>query len=106
LEKGSRNAKLLKVADRISNLTDLHTDIFSDRKMRDYLDQTEKYILPMAKSVNADMVIELDDLIKKRRASLNMATLLIHNLKRADFVRKTRTLLSGTLPGSSQKKQT
>jgi (p)ppGpp synthase/HD superfamily hydrolase len=88
LESGSRNAKLLKVADRISNLTDLHTDIFSDKKMRDYLDQTEKYILPMAKSVNPDMVIELADLIKKRRASLNMMTLLIHNLKRTEFVQK------------------
>ncbi len=32
LEKGSRNAKFLKVADRISNLTDLHRDTHSGRK--------------------------------------------------------------------------
>lgn len=72
LVNGSRNAKLLKVADRISNLTDLHRDIFSDQKITDYLDQTEQYVLPMAKEVNADMVKELTDLIRKRRALINL----------------------------------
>jgi (p)ppGpp synthase/HD superfamily hydrolase len=65
---GSHLAKLLKVADRISNLTDLHRDIFSDQKISDYLDETEQYVLPMAQQVNADMVTELTDLIRKRRA--------------------------------------
>jgi hypothetical protein len=67
LDQGSRYAKLLKVADRISNLTDLHADTHSGQKITDYLDQTEKYVLPMAKEVNEDMVNELKDLIKKRR---------------------------------------
>ena len=67
LEQGSQKAKLLKVADRISNLTDLHRDQYTRKKMSDYLDQTEKYILPMAEEVNQDMVIELKDLIAKRR---------------------------------------
>lgn len=67
LEKGSRDAHLLKCADRISNLTDLHRDIRPDHKISDYLDQTEKYVIPMAKKVNADMVIELTDLVAKRR---------------------------------------
>jgi len=67
LESGSRNAKILKSADRISNLTDLHLGFFSDQKMGKYLDETEQYILPMANQVNADMVIELLDLIDKRR---------------------------------------
>lgn len=71
LEKGSRNAKLLKVADRISNLTDLHRDHYSKKKMNDYLNQTEKYILPMALEVNKNMAIELRDLISKRRKQLN-----------------------------------
>jgi len=64
---GTHNAKLLKVSDRISNLTDLHRDIDPDHKILDYLDQTEKYVLPMAQQVNADMVIELTDLIQRRR---------------------------------------
>jgi len=67
LEQGSRRAKLLKCADRISNLTDLHRDTHSDQKITDYLDQTEKYVIPMAMEVNADMLIELTDLVKRRR---------------------------------------
>lgn len=70
LEHGSRNAKLLKVADRISNLTDLHRDIFSENKMMAYLSETEKFIIPMAKQVNLNMVIELKDLIQRKREYL------------------------------------
>jgi GTP pyrophosphokinase len=69
---GSRNAKLLKVADRISNLTDLHRDVFSDQKISEYLDQTEKYVVPMAVEVNANMVLELSDLIKRRRTLVEL----------------------------------
>lgn len=71
LEHGSSNAKLLKSADRISNLTDLHRDLFSRKKMSEYLNQTEKYILPMAMQVNKNMAIELKDLIDNRRKQLN-----------------------------------
>lgn len=72
LHHGSPNAKKLKVADRISNLTDLHRDQYSKKKMREYLNQTEKYILPMAKEVNADMAFELKDLIDKRREQMHL----------------------------------
>lgn len=70
LTAGSARAKILKCADRISNLTDLHRDTHPDHKITDYLFQTEEYILPMAMLVNADMVIELKDLIEKRRKIL------------------------------------
>lgn len=70
LETGSKNAKILKVADRISNLTDVNRSIFSDNKITQHLDETEKYVLPMAQQVNQDMVRELTDLIKKRRKML------------------------------------
>jgi (p)ppGpp synthase/HD superfamily hydrolase len=70
-ETGSYRAKTLKCADRISNLTDLHRDTHPDHKITDYLKQTEEYILPMAREVNADMVIELTDLIEKRRIMLS-----------------------------------
>lgn len=72
LEYGSRNAMLLKCADRISNLTDLHRDIQSEQKISDYLDQTEKYVIPMARLVNADMLKELTDLVAKRRRIVRM----------------------------------
>jgi hypothetical protein len=67
---GSLNAKRLKCADRISNLTDLHLDTHTNMKIASYLDQTEKYIIPMAEEVNIDFVKELTDLIKKRRELL------------------------------------
>jgi len=67
LDHGSVKAKILKCADRISNLTDLHRDTHPDHKISDYLIQTEQFIIPMAQQVNADMVIELTDLIAKRR---------------------------------------
>jgi len=67
LENGSTRAKILKCADRISNLTDLHLDTHTGFKIGIYLDQTEKYILPMAKEVNENFEKELKDLIKKRR---------------------------------------
>jgi len=72
LEQGSENALLLKCADRISNLTDLHRDIQTDQKISVYLDQTEKYVIPMAKLVNGDMLIELTDLVAKRRKIVRM----------------------------------
>jgi (p)ppGpp synthase/HD superfamily hydrolase len=67
LEFGSRNALLLKCADRISNLTDLHRDTQTIEHISGYLDQTEQYIIPMAKQVNPDMLIELTDLVARRR---------------------------------------
>jgi (p)ppGpp synthase/HD superfamily hydrolase len=71
LEEGSHKAKIIKVADRISNLTDLHRDYYSKSRMTSYLDQTEKYVLPMALEVNKDMAIELKDLITIRRKQMN-----------------------------------
>jgi hypothetical protein len=70
LESGTYKAKILKCADRISNLTDLHLGIFSKVKIKQYLDETEKYILPLADEVNKDMHTELNDLIKVRNDKL------------------------------------
>jgi len=67
LEQGTFEAKILKVADRISNLTDINRSVFSDKRISNYLDETEQFVLPMARQVNQDMVVELTDLIKKRR---------------------------------------
>lgn len=67
LDYGSKRSKILKCADRISNLTDLHLDTHTNYKIAKYLEQTEKYIIPMAIEVNRDFEKELIDLIKKRR---------------------------------------
>lgn len=63
----SNNAKVLKCADRISNLTDLHLDTHTNNKIAGYLDETEKYVIPMAEMVDRNMVIELRDLVAARR---------------------------------------
>lgn len=70
LGTGSRNAHILKCADRISNLTDLHRDTHSEQKISEYLDQTEQYVIPMAQRVNHDFVIELTELVSRRREIL------------------------------------
>lgn len=67
---GSYRARLLKIADRISNLTDLHSSIYSDRYLQRYLEQTERSVYPMALDVNTDMAHEVQDLIAQRRARL------------------------------------
>ena len=72
LESGSQNALLLKCADRISNLTDLHRDTQTSEHIADYLDQTERYVIPMALLVNNDMVIELTDMVARRRRILQI----------------------------------
>ncbi len=66
LKEGSASAKLIKCADRISNLTDLHTDIFNRNFVKKYLKETKKFIIPMAQEVNKDMLYELKDIVKRR----------------------------------------
>jgi GTP pyrophosphokinase len=62
---GSHPARLLKLADRISNLTALgfvHDVSFVER----YAAETRACILPYAETVNRDMFIELSDLVASR----------------------------------------
>lgn len=72
LTKGSKNAKILKCADRISNLTDLHTDIFDRTYVKKYIKETKKWVLPMAKEVNSNMHFELKDIIGRREENLRI----------------------------------
>jgi GTP pyrophosphokinase len=70
---GSARAKLLKLADRISNLTSLgfvHDAAF----VRRYIDETRRYVLPYAEAVSPDMFRELSDLVDNRAQSLALAT--------------------------------
>ena len=66
LEIGSYHAKVLKVADRISNMISLgfviHTEFISR-----YTDETVKYILPIAEKVDKAMLSELQSLVESRR---------------------------------------
>jgi (p)ppGpp synthase/HD superfamily hydrolase len=67
--QGSSRAKVLKLADRISNLTALgfvHDAVF----VRRFLAETKHHVLPYAAAVNADMHRELSHLIENRELLL------------------------------------
>ena len=66
---GSQNAKLLKCADRISNMTSLGF-VTDEAFIERYCDETEYYILPIALEVDYNMYQELIDLIITRRKYL------------------------------------
>ena len=74
LLKGSTNAKILKCADRISNLTDLHTDIFDKEFIKKYIDETKRWVVPMAEEVNRNMLYELKDLLHRRETHFKIPT--------------------------------
>lgn len=73
LTEGTENAKILKCADRISNLTDLHPDIFDKEFIKTYIKETRKWVFPMAEEVNRNMLFELQDLIKRRETNLKFS---------------------------------
>jgi len=72
MESGSRRARILKLADRISNLTALgfvHDMAFVKR----YLAETRACVLPYAESVSPDMFRELTDLVADRGRLLSLS---------------------------------
>lgn len=66
---GSQRAKVLKCADRISNMIALGyaTD---DAFVKRYTEETERYIFPIAERVDVRMLKELQDLVRDRREYL------------------------------------
>lgn len=71
MQTGSPRAKILKLADRISNITALgfvHDASFVKR----YLQETRDYILPHAEQVSPDMFRELSDLVENRGQMLQL----------------------------------
>jgi hypothetical protein len=84
LRDGSDNAKILKCADRISNLTDLHTDTFDKEFVKKYIDETKKWVVPMAEEVNSNMLFELKDLIRRRESNLRVLSSHFWPMKRKD----------------------
>ena len=69
LQSGSRNAKILKVADRISNMISL--GFVNDMEfVSRYTNETERYVFPMAEQVNRYMLMELKSLVESRRKYL------------------------------------
>ena len=70
LETGSRQAKVLKVADRISNMIALGFVINTDFICR-YTEETAQYVFPIAEQVDKSMLLELESLVESRRKYLS-----------------------------------
>ena len=71
MDEGSSQAKVLKLADRISNLTALGF-VTDAAFVRRYIAVTRACILPFAHAINADMFRELSDLVDSRERFLRL----------------------------------
>jgi len=69
LENGSRNSKVLKVADRISNMVSLGF-VNNMEFVKRYTNETEQYVFPIADIVDKIMLKELQSLVESRRRHL------------------------------------
>jgi (p)ppGpp synthase/HD superfamily hydrolase len=76
LEIGSYNAKVLKVADRISNMISLGFVINYNFISR-YSEETVRYIYPIAEEVDKTMLSELKSLVESRR---NYLSAIVHEV--------------------------
>ncbi len=68
-ERGSHQAKVLKVADRISNMISLGF-VTNFEFVARYTDETVRYIYPIAEEVDQAMLRELESLVATRRVYL------------------------------------
>jgi (p)ppGpp synthase/HD superfamily hydrolase len=66
LESGSRNAKILKVADRISNMISLGF-VINPEFINRYTEETVRYVFPIAEEVDKAMFTELRSLVESRK---------------------------------------
>jgi (p)ppGpp synthase/HD superfamily hydrolase len=83
LDSGSRNAKILKVADRISNMISL--GFVNDMEfVSRYVNETERFIFPMAEIANKYMLMELQTLVESRRKYVVDFTKIQHEERHSD----------------------
>lgn len=69
METGSPRAKLLKLADRISNLVSLGF-VHDEQFVQNVLAETRQFILPYAERINPNMFREMCDLVADRENKL------------------------------------
>ena len=72
-ETGSSRAKILKVADRISNMISLGF-VNNYNFISRYTEETVRYIFPIAEEVDKSMLLELQSLVESRRKYLSANT--------------------------------
>jgi len=71
MEQGSQHARILKLADRISNLSSLL--LTRDPEfISSYLRETESFILPYAENINTNMATELKNHIESIKTEIQL----------------------------------
>lgn len=83
IEKGSHKAKVLKCADRISNMISLGF-VTSPEFIERYCEETELYIFPIALEVNFNMYQELIQLVISRRQYLEDSGFLCRRIDNSE----------------------
>ena len=83
LDTGSQQAKVLKCADRISNMISL-CYVTDPKFIERYCDETEYFLLPMALEVDFNMYQELISLIMTRRRYLEDGGYFDTRVKQSD----------------------
>jgi GTP pyrophosphokinase len=71
MQTGTRRAKILKLADRISNIISLGF-VHEEGFVRKYLAETRQFVLPYAYDINPDMFRELSDLMTSREGKAEL----------------------------------
>jgi GTP pyrophosphokinase len=69
MERSSDRARILKLADRISNLYALGF-VLEEEFVKKFIEETKEHILPYAEAINAHMYREMSDLIADREKKL------------------------------------
>ena len=64
MESGSMQAKILKLADRLSNINTLFA-IGDLLFLQNYIKETRNYIMPYAREIDVRIALELDNSLKK-----------------------------------------
>ncbi|MBI4647942.1 MAG: hypothetical protein HY738_15475 [Bacteroidia bacterium] len=77
IDNSSLSAKKVKIADRISNLTDLNKDIFDINEIEKYINETKQYIIPLADKTieetrNSDHPEEEEIIINMKKELLDL----------------------------------
>jgi GTP pyrophosphokinase len=80
IEKGSHRAKVLKCADRISNMISLGF-VTNPEFIERYCEETELYVFPIALEVNFEMYQELIQLVISRRQYLEDSGFLCRRIE-------------------------
>ena len=70
-ESGSKHAKILKAADRISNMISLGY-VNNTEFVARYTEETARYVFPIAEDVDKRMLSELESLVESRRKYLSV----------------------------------